>query len=59
MPDFPEATSFSLTKDYHVKALDIVDKILDMMQIEDKFDKKELESKYPHDVPGDWFTGPF
>ena len=23
-PDFPEATSFSLTKDYHVKAEDIV-----------------------------------
>mgnify|MGYP001326339873 FL=1 len=59
MPDFPEATSFSLTKDYHIKALDIVDKVLDMMQIENNFNKKELESKYPHDVPGDWFTGPF
>lgn len=58
MPNFPEGTSFALTKNYHVSSEDIVLKILEMLNQDielGNFFKKE----YPHDVPGDWFTGPF
>lgn len=58
MPNFPEGTSFALTKNYHVSSEDIVLKILEMLNQDielGRFFKKD----YPHDVPGDWFTGPF
>ena len=58
-PDFPEATSFSLTKDYHVKAEDIVKnvgKILDL-KFNQMFVRKKIN--HLHDVPGEWFKGPF
>ena len=58
MPNFPEGTSFALTKNYHVSSEDIVLKVLEMLDQDIElgtFFKKE----YPHDVPGDWFTGPF
>ena len=58
MPNFPESTSFALTKDYHVTSLNIVDKVSEMFQIE-IHDKSSLKKDHPHDVPGDWFTGPF
>ena len=58
MPNFPESTSFSLTKDYHVTSLDIVEKIAEMLKIE-LYDKSSLKKDHPHDIPGDWFTGPF
>ena len=58
MPNFPESTSFSLTKDYHVTSLDIVEKIAEMLKIEIN-DKSSLKKDHPHDIPGDWFTGPF
>jgi len=59
MPDFPEATSFSLTENYHVRAEVIIEKIGEM--INKKIDVEPLLKKrtFPHDVPGDWFTGPF
>lgn len=59
MPDYPEGTSFALTADYHPKAEDIAMKIAEMFKI--KLDKGDLtrNKDYPHDVPGDWFSGPF
>ena len=60
MPDIPEPTSFFLTKKFHIRAADIASRALKMM------DKKcpkqlhlELPEPLPHDVPGDWFKGPF
>ncbi len=59
MPDYPEGTSFALTADYHPKAEDIAIKIAEMFKIQ--LDKATLtrNKDYPHDVPGDWFSGPF
>lgn len=59
MPDYPEATSFALTKNYHPRAEDIAWKIAEMFGI--KVEKKDLmrSEGHPHDVPGDWFKGPF
>jgi len=59
MPDFPEATSPALTENYHVraehiaaKASEIVGKIVDVSAL-------KAERTHPHDIPGDWFSGPF
>lgn len=58
MPNFPESTGFSLTKDYHISSLDIVEKIAKMFKL--KVDaKNSFKKDHPHDVPGDWFSGPF
>lgn len=59
MPDFPEATSYALTKGYHPRAINIMEVVLGMvnkkMDLSDAIELKNL----PHDVPGDWFKGPF
>src|SRR3990167_1476348 len=55
-PDNPEPTSFGLTKHYHPAAQDIVARVAQMLDV--KIPAMPL-SACPHDVPGDWFKGPF
>lgn len=55
-PDNPEPTSFGLTKYYHPTAEDIVQKVAHMLNV--KIPAMPLSAR-PHDVPGDWFKGPF
>ncbi|PIZ04869.1 MAG: alpha-ketoacid dehydrogenase subunit beta [Gammaproteobacteria bacterium CG_4_10_14_0_8_um_filter_38_16] len=55
-PDNPEPTSFGLTKYYHPTAGDIVARVASMLAIKIP---AMPESMRPHDVPGDWFKGPF
>jgi pyruvate/2-oxoglutarate/acetoin dehydrogenase E1 component len=59
MPDYPEGTSPALTQAYHPRAETIVERVASM--IGRKIDIKILIAQRvcPHDVPGDWFTGPF
>lgn len=59
MPDYPESTSFALTSDYHPRAEDIARQIAQMFGI--FLDSQTLvrNQSYAHDVPGDWFKGPF
>lgn len=59
MPDVPEPTSFELTRHYHVRAENIVEAVAKMLGQE--VDTEELIASriHPHDVPGDWFRGPF
>jgi len=59
MPDVPEPTSSSLTAGFYVRSADIAAKVMEMMGRD--FSKVKLELKPPqfHDVPGDWFKGPF
>lgn len=59
MPDYPEATSPALTEGYHVRAEHIAEKVGCMLSREVKFSRLAQQRKHPHDVPGDWFTGPF
>ncbi len=58
-PDFASPASFGLTKDYYRGAKDIVIEVCKIFGITPK--EKDLEKlvKNPHDVPGDWFKGPF
>lgn len=55
-PDNPEPTSFGLTKYYHPTAEDIVQRVAHMLNV--KIPAMPLSMR-PHDVPGDWFKGPF
>ncbi|MDC0181925.1 alpha-ketoacid dehydrogenase subunit beta [Candidatus Thioglobus sp.] len=59
MPDYPEATSPSLTEGYHVRAEHITEKIGMMLARDVEFATLNTQRVHPHDVPGDWFTGPF
>ena len=58
MPDYPEATSFALTKNYHVRAYDIVKKVANILECQLEYKSLKNNNKF-HDVPGDWFNGPF
>jgi acetoin:2,6-dichlorophenolindophenol oxidoreductase subunit beta len=59
-PDNPEPTSFGLTKHFHPNAVNIVKAVSQMLKTEvDLTDLMEQQSKCPHDVPGEWFKGPF
>ena len=58
LPDIPVPASFSLTKNLYPTSYDIAEKVCKIMEIE--FKPESLSrSKFPHDVPGDWFKGPF
>ena len=59
MPDYPEATSPALTEGYHVRAEHIAERIGCMTSREVEFSQLQQKRKHPHDVPGDWFKGPF
>lgn len=59
MPDFPESTSPALTRHYHVRAEHIASRVAAMMDRSLPIDGIAAERKNPHDVPGDWFKGPF
>jgi pyruvate dehydrogenase E1 component beta subunit len=59
MPDVPEPTSPALTKNFYVRAADIAIKITSMMGRDFSRVRGDLPEPMPHDVPGDWFKGPF
>jgi pyruvate/2-oxoglutarate/acetoin dehydrogenase E1 component len=58
-PDYPEATSPALTKNYHVRAEHIAAEVGQMLEKPVETRSLIEQRKYPHDVPGDWFRGPF
>ena len=59
MPDVPEPTGFALTKDFYLRASDIAIKVLQMMSKDSSQVQHDLPEPTPHDVPGEWFKGPF
>lgn len=59
MPDFPEATSPALTHHYHVRAEHIAKQVGVMLSRHVEIISIVEQRKHPHDVPGDWFMGPF
>lgn len=58
-PDCPEPTSYGLTQDFHVTAADIVREAAAMAGLADAPLQHLPPARPHHDVPGDWFTGPF
>ncbi len=59
MPDYPEATSPALTERYHVRAEHIAGRICSMIARDIDLAPLAKQRAHPHDVPGDWFSGPF
>ena len=59
MPDIPEPTSYSLTKDFYLRPNKIINVILKMLKVKKNKIKSHILEPFPHDVPGDWFKGPF
>jgi len=59
MPDIPEPTSFGLTRAFHPCAEDVVQTVHAMLGRRAASEVKLGRAGAPHDVPGDWFKGPF
>ena len=59
MPDVPEPTSFALTKGFYIRAKNIAEEIISQMQIDIDVNLDDLDEPTLHDVPGEWFKGPF
>lgn len=58
-PDFPAPTSPALTEHYYPRAEQIVGAVADMLEIRIDCAPLRTARSSPHDVPGDWFKGPF
>lgn len=59
LPDFPTPTSRALTKGFYKRSEDMIDKIAEMVGAECKGPDLVDRGGVPHDVPGEWFKGPF
>ena len=63
MPDYPEPTSYKLTKYFYNNNIDILEKILEMFKVTSRKkyinDLKLKNKKTIDDTPGEWFKGPF
>ena len=59
MPDSPEPTSHALTRDFYVRAEHVAAKIGAMLGRPVEAERLAEQRRHPHDVPGDWFAGPF
>ena len=59
MPDVPEPTSPGLTEGFYVRAADVAVKVMVMMGQDVAHVRQNLPEPIPHDVPGEWFKGPF
>ncbi len=58
MPDFPEPTSYALTKNFYITPEKIINEILKSLNVKKKTNIV-LPKKKHHDQPGEWFKGPF
>ncbi len=59
VPDISEPASYGLTKYYYENKKSILKKIENMLKIKIKIKKDDVKVKQHHDVPGNWFKGPF
>tara|TARA_Y100000589_G_scaffold175642_2_gene166694 strand:- start:2557 stop:3612 length:1056 start_codon:yes stop_codon:yes gene_type:complete len=59
MPEVPEPTSFALTKGFYIRAADIANQVLQKMNISNGNPYLDIQEPSPHDIPGEWFNGPF
>lgn len=57
LPDHPEPTSFNLTKHFYNDANDIIAAVATMFGIE-PLTLSQRDASF-HDIPGQWFKGPF
>jgi len=58
-PDSPEPTSFGLSKDFTLGAERIAESVLKIFKTEMPLQFGTAKTSTKHDVPGEWFKGPF
>lgn len=59
MPDTPEPTSYYLTKNFYIDSKDIIKKLEMILDKDLCLAINEIETPLHHDIPGNWFKGPF
>ena len=59
LPDYPTPSSSSLTKDFYIRSEDIIEIVSKIFDKELKGSELIDRGSVPHDVPGNWFKGPF
>ena len=59
LPDFPTPTSSELTRDFYRRTENIIDVVSNMLGRNLVGNKLINRGNLPHDVPGEWFKGPF
>jgi len=59
LPPVPTPTSPALTRVFYPRAEDIVREVGKLAGIPIATEEIASQREHPHDVPGDWFTGPF
>ena len=59
MPDVPEPTSYGLTKNFYIDHIKIVRKVLKILKRKENKNIIKSKTNFHHDVPGEWFEGPF
>ncbi len=59
LPDFPTPTSQALTRVFYKRSVDIVGIIGDMLDRNIEMPEPDKFISLPHDVPGEYFKGPF
>ena len=59
MPDVPEPTSHALTKGFYIRAADIAASIINELNISNIDPFEDIPEPEKHDIPGEWFKGPF
>jgi pyruvate dehydrogenase E1 component beta subunit len=59
LPDLPTPTSQALTKAFYKRADDIVSTIGEMLGRNIVMPDADKRAEFPHDVPGEYFKGPF
>jgi acetoin:2,6-dichlorophenolindophenol oxidoreductase subunit beta len=59
LPDIPTPSSLALTKVFYKRAEDIANVVGSMLGKDLDTSALKSQRKFSHDVPGDWFKGPF
>lgn len=59
LPDCPVPTSYGLTQSFYPRAPEIAQTVESMLERDLETNPKILKQKGHHDVPGEWFRGPF
>ncbi len=59
LPDFPTPTSPALVRGFYKQAEDVITAVGQVLQRDLVIPDLQARRNFPHDVPGDWFKGPF
>ena len=59
LSDYPIPTGYSLTKNFFNRAEDIIENVNEILGVKNDDPIIIDRGNTPHDVPGDWFKGPF